>query len=248
MNALVLCVALSGLPTIATASPTSAGADIPYAVKRAASLNASSLNGVLVEERHIDLNVSAGPVHFSEQNDAVVLLEDGQYRRVRYVRIVQNGKVLSSDQVVQREAQNNDELDRGKSYLKQPYDQRYFHDYAYAEKPCACNAQEVEIAFHSEIRDAQHGDGTMIIDPSTGRVMSLTYAPNIPPPHASSESSVETFGEAAPGVWAIINIEHSYSGHVAFFRGTGTMTERMFHVQRFGNPASAMEYLQRAAM
>ncbi len=54
------------------------GADIPDAVKRAASLNASSLNGVLVEERHIDLNVSAGPAHYSAQSVALVLLEDGQ--------------------------------------------------------------------------------------------------------------------------------------------------------------------------
>ena len=88
----------------------------------------------------------------------------------------------------------------------------------------------------------------MLIDTSNGHVMSLTYTPNVLPPRASSETTTETFGEAVPGLWTLTVIEHTYSGHIAFFRGSGAMTERLDHFQRFGNVVAAMQYLQRASI
>lgn len=231
----------------AAVSPARAGSEAPEVVQRAASLNAVAMSGAFIEERHIDLNVSAGPAHYSEQNDAMVLIEDGAYKHMRYMRIVQNGKVLSADDLTQRESQNNDDLEHGKAFFKQPFDARYLRDYTYTDTACACGPHARQIAFHSDVRDDQHGDGTMVIDPSTGLVMNVTYTPNVLPQHASSATTVETFGEAVPGVWTVVRIDRTYGGHVAFIRGTGTMTERLDHFQRFGSPVAAMQYLQRAS-
>lgn len=249
MRNIALRTALCAFATaVAAVSPVHAGSGIPDAVERAASFNAASTAGVLVEERHVEINASAGPAHFSEQNDAIALIEDGEYKHVRYLRIVDNGKALSNDRVAQREAQNNDDLDRGKMFFKQPYDARYLHDYTFTETPCSCGAHAQEIAFHSDAADDQHGNGTMVIDPSTGRVITVTYTPNVLPPHASSATRVETFGEAVPGVWTILNIESTYNGHVAFIPGNGTMSERLDHFQRFGNSVAAMQYLRNATL
>jgi hypothetical protein len=249
MNNLALGVAVCSFAAAATAVvPSRAGSGVPELVERAAAYNVESVSGFIVEQRHVNLNVSAGPAHYSEQNEAVVLLEDGEYKHVRYVRIVKNGRPLSNDQVAQRETQNNDDLAHGKMYFKQPFDARYFHDYTYAEDQCACGSHEKQIAFHSDMRDDQHGNGTMRIDASSGRVTNLTYSPNVLPPHASTATTVETFGEPVPGVWTIVSIDRTYTGHVAFFQGSGTMTERLDHFQRFGSPVAAMEYLQRTSM
>jgi hypothetical protein len=249
MKNAALCAVAFTLAAGTAVSPTRAGSGIPEAVERAASFNSNSLSGVIVEQRHIDLKASAGPMHYAEQNDAIVLLEDGELKHVRYLRITQNGNTVSDDQVAQRETQNNDDLDHGKMFFKQPYDAHYIHDYAYNVMDCAsCGSREQHIAFHSEVRDDQHGDGTMIVDPSTGHVMSVTYSPNVMPQRASSGTTVETFGEAAPGVWTIVSIDRTFGGHVAFFKGSCTMTERMDHFQRFGNSVAAMQYLQRASV
>lgn len=249
MKIAALGAALFAVTTAAAVvSQSRAGSGIPDAVERAASVNATMLSGILVEQRHVDLTASAGPAHYTEQNDAVILIEDGQYTHVRYLRIVQNGKTLSNDQVAQREAQNNDDLEHGKSFFKQPFDSRYLQDYTFTEAQCTCGPHAHQIAFHSEVRDDQHGDGTMTIDTSTWRIMSLTYTPDVMPPHASSGTTVELFGEAVPGVWTVVGIDHSYSGHVAFIHGSGTMTERNDHFQRFGNPVAAMHFLERTSI
>jgi hypothetical protein len=68
------------------------------------------------------------------------------------------------------------------------------------------------------------------------------------PPHATTGTVVESFGEAVPGMWTIVSIDHSYTGRVAFFRGIGTLTEREDHFQRFDNRVAAMLFLQRATI
>ncbi len=242
--AVLLAFAAAG----ATISPTHAGSGIPDIVRHAASFNSTSLSGIIVEQRHVALQAAAGPMHYAEENDAIVLIQDGQYKHVRYLRMDKNGATASNEEVAQRERQNNDDLARGKGFFKQPYDARYLGDYSYTETQCACATHARSIQFRSIVRDDQHGDGTMTIDPATGRVLSLTYTPDVMPPHASSGTVTETFGEAVPGVWTIISIDHSYTGRVAFFHGSGTLAERHDHFQRFDNRVAAMEFLQRVSI
>ncbi|HET9095014.1 MAG TPA: hypothetical protein VFN37_00005, partial [Candidatus Baltobacteraceae bacterium] len=157
--------------TLAGGALTRAGSTIPDIVQRAAAFNSASMTGVIVAERHVTFTASAGPAHFSQQNDAIVMLEDGEYKRVRYLRIIENGRPYPPDRLAQKEAESNGDLEHGKSFFKQPFDARYLHDYTFAEIPCACSRSERRVGFTSLVRDDQHGDGTMIIDGSTGRVL-----------------------------------------------------------------------------
>lgn len=244
-----IAVALFCCATSVTIVSSHAASAIPDAVQRAAAFNAASMNGVLVEERHVQFNASAGPAHFSQENDAIVMLEDGQYKHLRYLRVIENGKTLAPEQVAEKESQNNADLAQGKTFFKQPYDGRYLHDYTFSEAPCeTCTGHERAIAFKSDTRDDQHGDGTMVIDAATGRVTSLTYAPNVLPARASAATVNEIYGQTSTGLWTIVEIDHEYSGHVAFIRGSGKMIEKLDHFQRFTTSYAGMQYLQRASL
>lgn len=239
-------LALTG--TAMVTAPTRAGSPIPEIVERAAAFNAEATSGVIVEERHIELNASAGPMHFSQANDAMVLLQNGDYKRLRYLRIVENGKPLAPDRVAQEEEQNNAELLRGKSFFKQPFDEHYLRDYTFAPAACECAPHRRAIAFTSVVRDDQHGDGTMILDETSGKPITVSYTPDVLPEHASTGTTTETFGEAAPGVWTTISIQREYGGRVAIFHGNGVMIERIDHVQRFPDSNAGIAYLQRASL
>jgi hypothetical protein len=221
---------------------------VPAIVSRAAQTASLESAGVIVHERHITLTASAGPAHFSQRNDAIMLMNDATYSRIHYLRIEENGHVLNSNEMAKREAENNKELESGKAFFKQPFDQRYLADYQYTIVPCSlCASGEVAVHFSSPIEDEQHGAGDMHIDAATGHVLDLTYAPNALPDHANSGQVSETFGQALPGLWTIVRIDRTYSGRVLFVGGRGTVTEVLDNFHHFTD-ASLGEAYYRTAM
>ena len=236
----LVTLAQSGSIAGASASPLSV-------VARAAAVNTLLMQGVTVNERHINVEVSAGPVHYSERNDAVVMLVEGAFSRLRYLRIVENGHEVSQEKMAEREAQNNRDLERGLGFFKQPFDQRYLSDYAYvSDANCACAAGEIAVSFRSLVRDDQHGDGVMRIDTANGRVHDVTYTPDVLPAHANSATTTETFGSPLPGRWTIVRIDREYHGHVAFFGGNGKVTETLDHFRRLPTPEAGLATLRAA--
>ena len=179
-----------------------------------------------VHERHITLLAEAGPAHFTQSNDAIMLMADGEYTHIHYLDIEERGHALEANDVAKRETENNRDLERGAGFFKQPYDQRYTADYQYSTAPCACNAFAIDVHFTSPMRDDQHGAGVMRIDVATGHVMELSYTPNIPADHANSGTVTETFGQALPGLWTIVRIDREYSGRMLFVSGHGTRCDR----------------------
>lgn len=242
---LMLAAALA-LPASATGAAAPHG--VPGIVARAAAYNATALAGVVVQQRHIRLQISAGPVHFTESNDAVVMLQNGVFSHIRYLRIVRNGKALDREQRAQQQRQDNDALAHGRLFFKQPYDAHYLHDYTFSPASCGgCLPGVRAIAFRSRLRDDQHGDGTMRIARS-GRVLDVIYTPNVLPAHASTGTTTEIFASAAPGLWTIVQIDRTYAGHVAFFHGGATMVERLDGFARFSTAYAGMAYLQHAEL
>ena len=239
------CAALALLGgSVALGASASAPNRIPAIVELAAASNARSLDGALIHERHITIAVSAGPVHYREQNDAMLLMVGGEYERLRYTSVIENGKVLGATAVAQREATTNRELQAGSGSFKQPFDKHFLHDYTYtSDVPCACSASEEAVRFQSIVRDDQHGDGTMRIDRATGRVLGVTYTPDVLPAHANSCTTTESFAQVLPGVWTIDRIERSYRGHVAFFGGGGDVVETLDHFKSVGSPRAGLAYL-----
>lgn len=126
------------------------------------------------------------------------------------------------------------------------FDSRYLSDYSYRVAACRCAANERAIAFRSTVRDDQHGDGLMYIDRATGRVLDLTYTPNVLPKYANVATTTESFGEPLPGLWCIVQIERIYSGHLAFFRGHGVISETLDHFSRPRSAGAGFAFLSAA--
>lgn len=207
--------------------------DVPAIVAQAAQTAALENAGVTVHERHITLVAEAGPAHFSQSNDAIMLMADGEYTHIHFLRIVENGHTLSQKDVAKREQENNQMLERGQGVFKQPFDRRYLGDYQYTTSPCGCDIDAIDVHFSSLLQDDQHGSGTMRIDPATGHVLALTYTPNVLPDHANSATITETFGQALPGLWTIVRIDRTYSGRVFIVSGHGTVSEVLDHFHHF---------------
>jgi hypothetical protein len=232
------------MPARASA-PTSS---IPMVVQQAAQTAALENSGVTVHERHITILAEAGPAHYTESNDAILLMIDGLYTHIHYLNIEEKGRALAANDVAKRENANNQDLERGTGSFKQPYDRRYIADYQYTTAPCACDAGQIDVHFSSLIHDDRHGIGTMRIDPTTGHVMDLTYTPYVLPDRANSATIVETFGQALPGLWTIMRIDRVYDGRVLFVSGHGTVTEVLDHFHHFTNAGTGEEYYRTAML
>ena len=240
------CLTLSVLPLDAAASaPLSPSA--PAIVMQAAQTAASESAGVIVHERHITVSAVAGPAHFSQSSDALMLMADGSYKQIHYLRMVENGRPVSTKDLTKLESKNNADLAQGDGVFKQPYDRHFLNDYQFAIVPCICNANEIDVRFTSALHDDQHGAGDMRIDESTGHVLGLTYVPYVLPDRANSGTVTETFGQALPGLWTIIRIDRTYGGRVFIVSGHGTVSEVLDHFHHFTD-AETGEAFYRTAM
>jgi hypothetical protein len=243
---LALCLLTMSVVPLQAAANAVLLPSVPAIVAQAAQTAALENAGVTVHERHITIVAQAGPAHFSQENDAIMLMTDGEYAHIHFLRIEENGHTLSAADVAKREAQNNAALERGEGVFKQPFDRRYLGDYQYTTAPCGCEANDIDVHFSSLLRDDQHGAGTMRIDPATGHVLELTYTPNVLPDHANSGTVTETFGQALAGLWTIVRVDRVYSGRMLFVAGHGTVTETLDHFHHFTNAGTGEDYYRTA--
>lgn len=231
-------IAALGSPSTATTAAQPSGATVPAIVARAADAYTKNVQGVVGMQRHFSTSISAG-VHHTEASESGLLLNDGAFVAIEYYRIVDDGKVFSSQQIAARNTQTNQDWSAGKVFFKEPYDRRYLGDYRFdASAACPdCPTGTVAVTFSSSIRDAQHGNGMMWIDEATARVEKLTYAPNALPPHATSGSVTETSSAVLPDLWYVTKIDETFAGRVLIVSGHGTFTGLVDHFQRFASTA-----------
>lgn len=207
----------------------------PGLVQRLVAAYAADVHGILGMQRHFSTVINAGPVHHTEDSDSGLLIDDGAYVKIKYYRIVEDGRAFSSGKIAQRDSQTNGDWAAGKVFFKEPYDRRYAADYTFAEPgtAAACPAATIAVNFKSAVRDIQHGSGTMCVLTSSERVVKLTYVPNAFPPHASAGTITETSAEVLPGVWYVTRIDETFSGHAFIVHGTATFTGVVDHFKRF---------------
>lgn len=215
---------------------------IPPVVEQAAHADANETLGVIVMQRHFTVNAAAGPLHFNHADDAILLMTNGEFSRMHFLRMEEDGHASSASDLASLDEKTDRTLQRGDGFFRQPFDQRYLSDYEYTIVPCACAPSVVEVRFTSSLRDNQHGCGDMRIDEETGHVISLSYTPNVLPPHASSGIVTETFGQALPGLWTILRIESLYTGHLFFFAGHGTVSEVRDNFHHFTDVAAGVAF------
>ena len=236
--AFVVGVLLVGAVAVFGAPASRAQAGVPAIVVSASRAYAAQVRGVIGMQRHFGTQIHGGPVTHGETSDSGQLMQNGQFTRIAYYRIVRDGKAFSAAQIAQRNSQTNQDWSQGKVFFKEPYDPHYMSDYAFGalQNGCsACPAGTVGVPFTSSVKDAQHGGGVMYIARAGFHVVRLTYTPNVLPPHATSGTIVETGGQALPGLWYVVRIDETYRGHAFLFSGSGTFTGVFDHFRRFAS-------------
>jgi hypothetical protein len=231
----LLCVILLGAMILGAHPGGLRGKVAPAIVLRASAVYAENVRGIIGMQRHFSTVLHAGPVHHTEESDSGQLMKDGAFVKIEYVRISDDRKAFSAQQVAQRDAQTNQDWTVGKIFFKEPYDRRYIAEYSFdPPQACtACPAGTVAVTFGSGIQDTQHGSGTMWVELATGRVDRLTYIPNVLPSHATFGTVTETSGKALPNLWYVTRIDGVYQGRAFILKGTGTFVGVFDHFRRF---------------
>lgn len=230
-----VCTALVGLIAYAArADELSPTHPIPDIVQRVATVYQAEVRGVVGMQRHFTTVIHAGPVHHTEHSDSGFLMRDGTFTRIKYYQIADDGQPFTAEQTAIRESQTNRDWSEGKIFFKEPYDERFLGDYQYevAATCPECSEGAVAVNFKSDVKDSQHGSGTMWVD-GAGHVTKVVFSPNQMPPHANSGTVTETASEVMPGVWYVTQIQATYKGRLLLLTGSATFTATFDHFHRF---------------
>jgi hypothetical protein len=210
----------------------------PEIVQRVIASYTANVRGVIGMQRHFSTLIDAGVAKHAEVSDSAILFKDGAFEGLHYYRVIEDGKEFSASQLAERDQQALQGWFAGKVFFKEPYDRRFAGDYTFASTACPdCVPGTVAVTFESQTHDEQHGAGTMWIQTSNERVLKLTYAPYVLPPHATSGSITETSGQATPDLWYVVKIDETYQGRMLLLHGSGTFTGVFDHFTRFGSVA-----------
>ncbi len=213
---------------------------IPDIVQRAATVYQAEVRGVVGMQRHFTTLIHAGPVHHTERSDSGFLMRDGVFTRIKYYSIADDGQPFTAEQTSIRESQTNRDWSEGKIFFKEPYDERFLGDYQYDVTASCSDCSEGTVAgtFKSEMKDNQHGSGTVWIN-SAAHVTKVEFSPNQLPPHANSGTVTETATEVMPGIWYVTQIQATYKGRLLLLTGGATFTATFDHFHRFDRVGDA---------
>jgi hypothetical protein len=217
---------------------------IPDVVQQAATVYEAEVRGVVGMQRHFTTVIHAGPIHHTEHSDSGFLMRDGTFTRIKYYQIADDGQPFTPEQTAIRESQTNRDWSEGKIFFKEPYDERFLGDYQYDVTTMCTGCQEgvVAVNFTSDIKDNQHGSGTMWVD-AAGHVTKVVFSPNKMPPHANYGTVTEIASEVMPGVWYVTQIQATYKGRLLLLTGGATFTATFDHFHRFDRVGDANEAL-----
>jgi len=123
-----------------------------------------------------------------------------------------------------------------------PIEQNYLKEYRFSlgTSACAaCSGDAVAVDFASELRDDEHGDGTMWIDGTSHHVLSLRFHPSVLPAHTDSADISVTFGQVLPDLWDVTLAEQQYDGHEFIFHGWGHVRQEQTNYRRYSSVTAA---------
>ncbi len=211
---------------------------IPAIVVRAADLAQRDRVGSIVYRIHQATAMDGGPIH--EHADVVLeVAADGpDLVKVRVLRFLSNGKGASEQKKRDLERQ----LLAGQSGggFAVPFDGRHTGEYAYA-------ADAGSVRFTSLRRDANHGDGSFLVDAS-GHVTGMRYVPDVFPRYVRSGNVTDLRAEVLPGFWASIRNDQEYDGQYLFIKGHASVVTEMSGYRRYSNRAAAEAAVEAATL
>jgi hypothetical protein len=206
-------------------------AQAPPELQLVAQRFSETSGGVVMFRLHRVFDVHGG---FRSRHEDLVMdavYSDGVVAKVRVWSYVVDGKPAGSTDVASL-VQAWEHPNPGDVFAP-PYDPRCVDAYQYQQ------AGPSAIGFTSNVRDAGHGEGSFTYD-GDGNVTSVTYRPNVLPPHASSGEISDRRAEVLPGFWAVTEETQEYKGSYGPFAATGSIEVTFWDFRRFADLQSAL--------
>ena len=203
----------------------------PPALAQVAQRFVQSSRGVTTARLHRIFDVHGG---FSSRHEDLVIrvvYESGTLVRVRVESYSINGRPASPADIASVERSWNHP--NPSDVFAPPYDPRHLAEYQYQQTAAST------IGFSSNVNDAGHGRGSFTYD-AAGNVISISYQPNVLPPHASSGQIIDLRGQVLPGYWAAEQETQSYRGSYGPFAAAGTIQVTYSDFHRFPNLSTAL--------
>ena len=201
-------------------------ADAPPALTQVAQRYEATSRGVVGFRVQKTFDVHAGFRRRHEELALEGVYNDGVVVKVRVLNYTIDGKPASAAD--RSTLQQEWEHPQPGNAFAPPFDPRNFDAYSYR------SAGAQTIAFTSSVNDRGHGSGTFTYD-GAGNVVSLTYHPNVLPPHANSGEIEDRRAQVLVGFWAVTEEVHQYSGRYAIFAGAATVTMSYSGFHRYPN-------------
>jgi len=223
-------------PLLLAAAPDEPGSSRARAV---ALRYAEQSHGVVLFHVATQTEIHGGPIHRTEQSEAMYLALDGGFVRKRYLHFRQNGRDLDAQNLGEKSGETETPLSR--FGLRLPYQRATLGDYRF--DPPIDRGESIEVAFHALIRDQSHGDGRMLLSRANDRIERIDETPAVMPPRATSGSVSVIFGPTVGDRWDIIEIDHDFAGRLGPLRGSLHSTTHYDRYVPYADAAHALSAL-----
>ncbi len=120
----------------------------------------------------------------------------------------------------------------------------YGNEYQFSAVPCQHCAQGlVTLAFASDLHDAKHGHGTLLVDVDHTRVLHESFVPYVLEAPARSASIETDFGATGAG-WFPRTLNGNFTGRLGPFTGSADLSETFDGYRHFASMSDAVTALE----
>ncbi len=181
---------------------------------------ADATHGVLAVRSTSDLEIIAPVFRKNIHADAWFVFRDGNF------------------------AQGSEPPDPRQPPLHEPYRDAYLGEYTYSLAPCrSCSPNEVAIHFTGIAHDVAHAFGSLVVDRTTGRIVSSSETPYKLPWPTRSGSLDATWGDVA-GTWLPTGVRGSFIGRIGPFVGHAEYRQGLSGYRRYDTVDDAVNALK----
>jgi len=242
-RATLLCAVLLTAAGVASVGP-------PPELRRAAAVSEADHHGIVSFQIIWDTQARGGPFKQGFHYRNAYVYEGNHLVGARALEKIDNGHTggqADLDAETRRILSQSETADAVGFAV--PFDSRHFDEYRFGRIPCdrRCLEGDSTITFISQVQDANHGDGQMIID-RDGHVRHLEYSPRVKPTFGNvrAKDALVAIDRAGvlPGFWATTKIESHFSGRYGFITGEARQTAHYERYRRFLSVVEALSALR----
>jgi hypothetical protein len=141
-------------------------------------------------------------------------------------------------------AQGSEAPDPRQPQVHEPYREAYLGEYIYALAPCrSCTSSEVAIRFEAREHDVTHAFGQLVVDRTSGRIVTSSETPYKLPWPTRSGTLDATWGDVAD-TWLPIGVHGTFVGRIGPFVGHADYRQALSAYERYATVGDAVRALQ----